>query len=157
MRGVPFLLGAIGLVAASTLLRQPAEAAPQPDGAVTYKRCAACHLQTGAGVPGAFPPLGANVRALSQSEKGRRYLATVVIKGVSGPLTIEGKTYRGVMPAQGDLDDVAIAALLDHVVSKVAKGKARPFTAAEIATARKSAASLNGPAVGKIRATVGFK
>lgn len=157
MRGVPFLLGALGLVAASVALRQPAEAVPQPDGAATYKRCAACHLPTGAGVPGAFPPLGANVRALSQSAEGRRYLATVVIKGVSGPLTVEGKAYRGVMPAQGDLDDASVAALLDHVVTKVAKGKAKPFTAAEIATARKSAASLNASAVGKLRATAGLQ
>lgn len=157
MRRVSLILGSLGLVAASLVLRAPATAAAQPDGAVTYKRCAACHVATGAGVPGAFPPLGGNIRALSQSAEGRRYLAMVVIKGVSGPLTVEGKTYRGVMPAQGDLDDASIAAVLDHVVAKIAKGKAKPFTAAEIGAARKSAGTMNASAVGKLRTTVGGK
>jgi mono/diheme cytochrome c family protein len=157
MRKVPILLGAIGLVAASLVLRTPATAAPQPDGAAAYKRCAACHLATGAGVPGAFPPLAGNVRALAQSADGRKYMALVVIKGLSGPLTVEGKAYRGVMPAQGDLNDTAIAALLDHVVTNVAKGKARPFTTAEIASARKSAAALNAAGIGKLKPSVGAK
>lgn len=157
MRGVPFILGALGLVAASLVLRAPAQAAAQPDGAATYKRCAACHLPTGAGVPGAFPPLKANVRDLAQSPDGRRYLALAVLKGVSGPLSVEGKTYRGVMPAQGDLDDASIAAVLTHVVTTVAAGKAKPFTAAEIAAARKSAATLNASAVGKLKAGTGVK
>jgi len=54
-------------------VRVPATAAPQQqDGAAIYKRCAACHLATGAGVPGAFPPLAADVRNLSQTAAGRR-------------------------------------------------------------------------------------
>lgn len=157
MRGMSFMLGALGLVAASLVLRAPATAATQPDSAATYKRCAACHLATGAGVPGAFPPLAGNVRALSQSADGRKYLALVVIKGVSGPLTVEGKTYRGVMPAHGDLDDASIAGLLDHVVTRIAKGKARPFSAAEIGAARKSAGTLNASGVGKLRPSAGVK
>lgn len=157
MRGLPFILGSLGLVAASLVLRAPATAATQPDGAVTYKRCAACHLATGAGVPGAFPPLGANVRALSQSADGRKYMALVVLKGVSGPLTVEGKTYRGVMPAHGDLDDATIAALLDHVVVKISKGKAKPFSAAEIGAARKFAGSLNASGVGKLKPSAAVK
>lgn len=157
MRGASLIFGFIALVGASLLLRAPATAAAQPDGAAAYKRCAACHLPTGAGVPGAFPPLAANVRALSQNADGRRYMALVVIKGLSGPLTVDSKTYRGVMPAQGDLDDATIAALLDHVVTTVAKGKAKPFTMAEIASARKSAGSLNAAGVGKLKPAVGAK
>ena len=157
MRGLPFLMGALGLVAAGLMLRAPAEAAPQPDGAAAYKRCAACHLATGAGVPGAFPPLAGNVKSLAQTAEGRRYLALVVIRGVSGPLTVEGKGYRGVMPAQGDLDDATAAALLDHVVAKIAKGKAKPFTAPEIAAARKAAATLKAADIGKLKPTAGQK
>lgn len=157
MRGVSLILGSMGLVAASLVLRAPATAASQPDGAAAYKRCAACHLATGAGVPGAFPPLGANVRSLSQSADGRKYIALVVLKGVSGPLTVEGKAYRGVMPAHGDLDDATIAALLDHVVVKIANGKAKPFSAAEIAAARKSAASLNASGVVKLKPSAAVK
>ena len=139
-------------------VRVPATAAPQQqDGAAIYKRCAACHLATGAGVPGASPPLAADVRNLSQTAAGRRYLALVVIKGVSGPLTVDGKLYQGVMPAQPNLNDAEVASLLNHVVSKVAKGNARAFTANEIATARKAGMSLNAAAVGKLHASAGGK
>ena len=139
-------------------VRVPATAAPQQqDGAAIYKRCAACHLATGAGVPGASPPLAADVRNLSQTAAGRRYLALVVIKGVSGPLTVDGKLYQGVMPAQPNLNDAEVASLLDHVISKVAKGNARAFTANEIVTARKAGMSLNAAAVGKLHASAGGK
>jgi len=139
-------------------VRVPATAAPQQqDGASIYKRCAACHLATGAGVPGAFPPLAADVRNLSQTAAGRRYLALVVIKGVSGPLTVDGKLYQGVMPAQPNLNDAEVASLLDHVISKVAKGNARAFTVNEIVTARKAGMSLNAAAVGKLHASAGGK
>ena len=139
-------------------VRVPATAAPQQqDGAAIYKRCAACHLATGAGVPGAFPPLAADVRNLSQTAVGRRYLALVVIKGVSGPLIVDGKLYQGVMPAQPNLNDAEVASLLDHVISKVAKGNARAFTVNEIVTARKAGMSLNAAAVGKLHASAGGK
>lgn len=139
-------------------VRVPAIAAPQQqDGAAIYKRCAACHLATGAGIPGAFPPLAADVRNLSQSADGRQYLALVIIKGVSGPLTVEGKPYRGVMPAQADLNDAAVAAVLNHVVSTVAKGSGRAFKANEIATTRKAGMGLNAAAVGKLHVTAAGK
>lgn len=145
----------VGLVT-SLILRVPAAAAPQPqDGAAIYRRCAACHLANGNGIPGAFPPLAADVRSLSQSAAGRRYLALVVIKGVSGPLTVDGKTFRGVMPAQADLNDAAVATLLNHVVTKVAKGSGEAFTATEIGVTRIAGASLNAAAVGKLHAAAG--
>ncbi len=48
MRPLAILLAFAGLAGAG-----PATAAD--DGATIYKRCAACHLANGAGVPGAFP------------------------------------------------------------------------------------------------------
>lgn len=145
-------------LSAAFLVRVPATAAPkQQDGAAIYKRCAACHLATGAGVPGAFPPLAADVRNLSKSAAGRKYLALVVIKGVSGPLTVDGKLYRGVMPAQPNLNDAEVASVLNHVISKVAKGNGSAFTANEIVTARKAGMSLNAAAVGKLHASAGGK
>lgn len=143
---------------AAFVVRVPATAAPQQqDAAAIYKRCAACHLATGAGIPGAFPPLAADVRNLSQSAAGRKYLALAVLKGVSGPLTVDGKPYRGVMPAQPNLNDAEVASVLNHVVSKIAKGNGRAFTANEIATARKAGMSLNAAAVGKLHASAGGK
>lgn len=133
-------------------------AAQTADGAAIYKRCAACHLATGAGVPGAFPPLRADIRALAAKPDGRRYLILVVTKGVSGPITVEGKPYRGVMPAQAGLGDVQIAAVLNHVLATSAKGgTAKPFTAAEVAQVKAGAAGMTPAAIGKLNAALSAK
>lgn len=136
-----------------------ANAAAAPEGPTVYKRCAACHLPSGAGVPGTYPPLGTDFRALSGTAQGRRYLILVVIKGVSGPITVEGKAYRSVMPAQSGVDDGAIASVLNHVAFRVAKAakSTKLFTAAEVNTARSSAVGLNAAAVGKLRPSAGRK
>lgn len=128
----------------------PALAAP--DGAAVYKRCAACHLATGAGVPGSYPKLGAEFQLQAASPAGRSYLVLVVAKGLTGPLTVEGKPYQGFMPAQ-TLDDESIAAVLNHIGANIAKPAPgfRPFSATEVAAARASGAKLSAAGVGKLR------
>lgn len=147
MRRLATLLALAGLAAAG-----PAVAAD--DGATIYKRCAACHLANGAGVPGAFPPLKADVRTLAGTAAGRRYLALVVIRGVSGPITVEGKPYRGMMPAQAGLTDAQVAAVLNHVVRG---GSAKAFTPREIAGYRAGSAALNSAAVGRLQPSTAGK
>lgn len=136
---------------AATMAVLPA-AVMAADGASIYTRCAACHLPTGAGVPGAFPPLQADFLSLAGTPDGRRYLALVVHKGVSGPLVIDGKTYRNIMPAQSSLDDAEIAAVLNHVGTSVAKGGTgfRAFSEAEVAKTRQSAGALTSADVGAL-------
>lgn len=148
MRRLAVALASMAFLSAGNLAAQPA------DGAAIYKRCAACHLATGAGVPGAFPPLRGDIRALAAKPPGRRYLALVVMKGVSGPITVEGKAYRGVMPAQAGLDDAGVAAVLNHLLSGPAKGaqSVKPFTAAEIAQARAGGKGLGAADVAKLKA-----
>lgn len=132
-------------------------AAAAPDGAQIFTRCAACHTATGAGVPGAYPPLGADFRNLAANAQGRRYLALAVIKGLMGPLVVEGKPYRGVMPAQSGLDDAAVAAVLNHVGTAIARGGPpfRPFTVREIAAARASGAALTSADVARLHGSGG--
>lgn len=144
------------LVLSSAVLAVAAPALAAPDGAAIYKRCAACHLPTGAGVPGAYPPLGADFAKLASSAPGRRYLILAVLKGVSGPITVAGKPFSGVMPAQS-LDDESAAAVLNHVASKVAKASAKPFTVAEVSGIRAASAGLTASAVGKLHASAGGK
>lgn len=134
------------LVALATLA--VAGSAAAQDGATIYKRCAACHLADGSGVPGAFPPLKADVRSLATTTAGRRYLALVVIRGVSGPITVAGKVYRGTMPAQGGLNDAQVASVLNHVVRG---SSAKTFTAAEIAGYRAGGAALTPAAVARLQ------
>jgi mono/diheme cytochrome c family protein len=107
---------------------------PAPDGASIFGRCSACHTATGAGLPGAFPPLNRDLRDLAAKPEGRRYLALVVMVGLIGPLDVEGHSYRNVMPAQSGLDPAAVAAVLNHIGLRISHDGApfRPFTTAEV-------------------------
>jgi len=144
-----------GAAAAFAAAALPVHAAP--DGAAIYARCAACHTKTGAGVPGAFPPLGPDVRALATTEAGRRYLALVVTRGISGPIKVGGKPFGGVMPAQGTLDDASVAAVLNHVGTVIVKTgpEFKPFAEAEIAMHRASGTALSAQDVGKLHSAAG--
>lgn len=140
-------------------LSVPTVAVAAADGPTIYKRCAACHLPSGAGVPGAFPPFGADFAALAKSAAGRRYMILGVIKGIAGPITVAGKPYRGVMPAQVGLDDEAVANVLNHIavnIAKVGKGFS-PITVGEVAKARTSGTGLTAAAVGQLHAQAGGK
>jgi mono/diheme cytochrome c family protein len=107
------------------------------DGAALYMTfCAACHQAAGTGIPSVFPPLVGHAATLEAAEGGRRYLAEAVVYGVQGALVVNGTTYDGVMPAWGQLSDVAVAAILNHVLGLDGAGTAAPYDEAEIAAAR---------------------
>lgn len=139
----------------ATLLLIPAAAHADADGASIYGRCSACHTATGAGLPGAFPPLNRDVRDLAAKPEGRRYLVLVAKLGLIGPLIVEGQTYRNVMPAQG-LDAESIAAVLNHVGTKIAHdGPAwRAFTAAEVAAILPEAEKTSAAALAALHGTL---
>jgi nitrite reductase (NO-forming)/hydroxylamine reductase len=81
--------------------------------AVFLGNCAACHQPTGQGLPGAFPPL-----AQSDFLKGnRREVMQTALFGRSGPITVNGSDYNGVMPSMGYLTDDDLAAVLTYVFS----------------------------------------
>lgn len=150
-----FLPGAV--LAASLAVAGSAQSAP--DGAKLYNRCAACHTASGKGVPGAFPPLAEDFRKLATKPAGRRYLVLSVTRGLNGPITVDGKPYRGVMPAQSGMDDAAVTTVLNHIGTKIAKTGPKwvPYTAAEVAKARASGAALSGSDVAKLHAAAGGK
>ena len=146
-------------VLALALLMGAAMAQAAQDGATIYNRCAACHTRTGAGVPAAYPPLGTDFRTLAARSGGRRYLALAVIKGLNGPISVEGKAYRGMMPAQGGLDDAGVAAVLNHVGGSIARaGPAfKPFTDQEVAGYRAGGKALGAADVAKLHEGAGGK
>ena len=73
--------------------------------------CAACHQPNGKGLPGAFPPL-----AGSDYLKGdRKQVMAAALFGLSGPITVNGVDYNGVMPSLGHLTDADLAAALTYV------------------------------------------
>lgn len=143
---------AIAALAAALAWAASAPARAQTvDGAAVYRRCAVCHQPDRGGLPGTFPPLRANVATAAARPDGRSYLALVVTRGLSGPITIDGKPYRGAMPAQAGLTDAEAAAVLNHLLETFGGRLARPFTAAEVGQARKAGAALDPVAVGRLR------
>ena len=94
------------------------------------EKCQMCHQPTGLGAPPAFPPL-AQADWLRQD---RARTIRVLCEGLSGPISVNGQTYRGAMPAQM-LDDAHVAAVLTFVTNSWGD-TARPFTAEEVRAAR---------------------
>jgi nitrite reductase (NO-forming) len=72
--------------------------------------CFACHAQDGKGIPAVFPPLAGSDYLKADKDRAIR----VVIKGLMGAVTVNGKTYNSAMPPQ-DLTDDQVADVLTYV------------------------------------------
>jgi len=87
-----------------------------PDGAQLYGLyCSACHAVDGKGAnDGAFPPLAGSEWIAGNPKR----TVAIVLKGLHGPVEVNGKSYNLEMPPQGAaLDDTQIRAILNHVHS----------------------------------------
>ena len=74
--------------------------------------CSSCHQPGGAGLAGTFPPLVDNPNIADDA-----YIADVIANGLSGPVTVNGETIVGVMPAQSTLDDADTTAVIAYIQS----------------------------------------
>jgi len=77
---------------------------------VYTKTCIACHQATGAGIPGAFPPLAKSDYLNADVNRAIKQ----VIKGSNIPMTVNGKKYTTAMPPQA-LSDQQVADVLTYV------------------------------------------
>jgi nitrite reductase (NO-forming) len=77
---------------------------------VFLQTCFACHQAAGQGLPGVFPPLAKSDYLMANKERSIH----AVLKGVSGPVTVNGKAYNGVMPPVG-INEEQIANVLTYV------------------------------------------
>jgi mono/diheme cytochrome c family protein len=83
---------------------------------VYAKTCVACHQAKGEGVSGTFPPL-----AKSDYLSNKELVIKQVLKGSSGEITVNGKTFNNTMPPQA-LSDNEIAAVLTYVYGNFGNG-----------------------------------
>jgi len=122
------------------------------DGAAVYAgNCAACHQATGMGLPGAFPPLAGSEWVLASKD----IPIQILLHGMSGPITVKGSLYAGVMPAFAQLEDAEIAAVLTHV-RKSWGNAASEITTDDIASGRKAFADKSTPwSEAELKAKVG--
>lgn len=118
---VKLILPAAGIILlASTMYYAPAQAkskgAISPEvmerGKKVYtKECLSCHQVNGNGVQRMNPPLIKTKYVLGD----KKTLITVVVKGLTDPVEIDGDTYENVMPAHPNLTDQEIADVLTYV------------------------------------------
>ncbi|MEO6876522.1 MAG: copper-containing nitrite reductase [Opitutaceae bacterium] len=74
--------------------------------------CFACHQPDGKGLTGAFPPLAGSDYMLADRER----VVRIVLKGLTGPVTVNGKTYDSAMPPQeAVLTDQQVADVLTYI------------------------------------------
>ncbi len=119
--------------------------------------CAACHLDDGSGIPGAFPPLRSRSAKMAALDGGREYLIMVVSFGLMGTIQAEGQSYFGVMPGHaGSMQAGAIAAALNYLVfglnddAKVGN-TVKSFSAREVSAVQANTAGGNPMTAGRLR------
>lgn len=96
-----------------------AQAKKQPAATASIKRgqqvfsttCIVCHQKNGAGVPRLYPPLIKTKYVLGDKSQ----LVQIVLKGLNGPIDIEGEQYNNSMPSFAQLTDQQIADVLTYV------------------------------------------
>lgn len=124
-----------------------------PAAAQLVPRCAACHLPTGAGVPGSFPSLRGTTAVLAAKPEGRRYLVLAITRGLSGLIVSGSETFRGVMPAQAAMTDADIAENLNLLIATGGPA-AQHFTVAEVSELRLSGEKLSAAEVARLRPAI---
>lgn len=76
------------------------------------KNCTQCHQTNGQGVPGSYPSLIGSSWVIEDPQTPIR----ILLKGLEGPITVNGNEYNGAMPAFGKkFDDRQLAAVLTYV------------------------------------------
>jgi nitrite reductase (NO-forming) len=74
--------------------------------------CFACHMANGEGLPAVFPPLASSDYLKADKDRAVK----IVLKGLNGPITVNGKPYNNVMPPQ-DFTDDQVADVLSYVMN----------------------------------------
>ena len=130
-------MGVAGLAATVS-----ASEAQQADGAKVYATvCSACHLASGEGVPGVFPPVVESEWVTGDESK----LIKIILHGVMGEMMVNGEVYSGMMPPWGGvLSDAEVAAVATYMRSNFGN-EAPAVETATVARIRKEYSSRTTP------------
>jgi mono/diheme cytochrome c family protein len=123
------------------LLAMVALPASAADGAALFaQHCATCHQADASGTVGLAPSLKGE--HWSRLAADRRYLASVLVHGLSGAIKVGSENFVGSMPPFGpQLDDEALAAVATQLRRLQGAPDDRPYAAAEIRSAREQPGS----------------
>ncbi len=93
--------------------------------------CVSCHMERGEGMEGVFPPLAKSNYLMADKKRS----IVQIVKGVSGPIKVNGVEYNGEMAAI-DLSDQEISDVLNYVRNSFGN-KGVAVTPDEVKAARK--------------------
>ena len=115
---------------------QPTPIDPLVLGKQVFNNCKTCHQADGRGTEGNYPPLDGSPYVNGPPER----IIRIVLDGLQGEITVEGKTFNNVMPAwRGQMNDEKIAAVLTYV-RQAWGNKAPPVDAAMVKSIREATA-----------------
>ncbi|MEQ9415405.1 MAG: cytochrome c [Cyclobacteriaceae bacterium] len=92
--------------------------------------CATCHMQNGEGIEGVYPPLAKSDYLMADKLRAIKQ----VLKGASGPMTVNGVQYNGFMTGF-DLSDKEVSDVLNYIRNSWGN-KSEAITPAEVKSAR---------------------
>lgn len=98
---------------------------------VTY--CQNCHMEDGKGVAGAFPPLA---KADFLKKQPVNSIITILLKGQSGEITVNGAKYNTPMMGLDYLTDEQVADILNYTYNSWGNKSAKAVTPAQVKKAR---------------------
>lgn len=78
---------------------------------VFMQTCFVCHQMDGQGIPGQIPPLAKSDYMMADTERAIR----IVLQGLTGEVTVNGKKYNGTMIPLNTLSDDEVANVLTYV------------------------------------------
>ncbi|MEO5600600.1 MAG: c-type cytochrome [Cyclobacteriaceae bacterium] len=82
------------------------------EGSILYNTyCASCHQRNGKGDNNRFPPLVNSEWVSGDPDR----LIAVILNGLQGEISVNGKSYNGLMPKNSHLDDHAIASIITYI------------------------------------------
>lgn len=136
MTHAPFLAVATLVSLLAPLPALAADMAPADGLAVFSQACAACHQPGGKGMAGLAPPLAGTLAPLLARDEGRRYLAQVLVHGLSGRIVSQGQVFNLAMAPQAALSDEQLAAVAGYVARELNNSEGRGPSIEDIVAAR---------------------
>ena len=111
-------------------------------GKVLYNgTCSVCHQNNGEGLPDVFPPLAKSDFLMADKERA----IDVVLNGLTGKVTVNGKPYNSVMPPMSQLTNDEVANILTFVMNNWGN-EGGVVTAGEVAKVRATTKRPEGAA-----------
>lgn len=95
--------------------------------------CGTCHQRNGKGAGGRFPPLAGTTWVTGN----KNLLISLVLKGMEGPIEVNGQQFNGTMPQHSFLKDEEVADVLTYIRQNFGN-TASEVTSDEVAAVRKS-------------------